>query len=67
MSHSARGLAARVEAVLEKTRKVVAEADALVTRTRIQNARQRAEADTMLEDAEWHRRARASREHKRWP
>ena len=58
-------LLVRIEAMLEKTRRVVAEARALVTRTRAKNVQPRAEADTMLDDAERHRRARASRERKR--
>jgi hypothetical protein len=40
-----RDLIVRVQAVLDRSRKVIAEADALVTRTRLQSAEQEAEAN----------------------
>ena len=42
---AARNLIVRVQAVLDRTRKVIAEAHALVTRTRLQSAEQEAEAN----------------------
>jgi hypothetical protein len=65
LSHPHRDLSDRIKAVLEKTRRVVADADALVTRTRAQNVQQRAKMTTMRDEAERDGRARAKRERKK--